>query len=113
MMPDIQLERMLGKLVRFTKTIEPLMFSKVDEVSMRKFHTTESLYSIPEDSQFTDCKKGDVWAGEKTYCWFKGSYQVAPHLAGQHLYLYPHIGGYEMMMWSMVYPLAFSAPKSL
>jgi len=99
MMPDRQLERMLGKLVRFIKTIEPLMFTKVDEVPMKKYHTTESLYSIPDESNFKDCKKGDIWEGEKTYCWFKGSYKVLSSLAGQNLYLYPHIGGYEMMMW--------------
>lgn len=99
MLTEKQLIRMQEKLERFEKTLEELMFQPVDRISMSKYQTEEGLDQIPADYLFTSAKAGDVWGGEKTYCWFKGRYQVPDQYDGKDLYLRPNIGGYEAMMW--------------
>lgn len=94
-----QIDRMLSKLQRFETTLEPLMFQKIGEVTMGKFHTDQQFHTIPEDSKFEPCESGDRYKGEGTYCWFKGSYNVPPQYDGKSLYIMPHIGGYEAMLW--------------
>ena len=94
-----QQERIIGKLVRFEETLERLTFTKIDEISMKKYQTKEPLDTIPDESLFTPCEKGEEWGGEGMYCWYKGTYEVPGQYAGQNLYLRPHIGYYEAMLW--------------
>ncbi|HIS68780.1 MAG TPA: alpha-mannosidase [Candidatus Gallacutalibacter stercoravium] len=99
MLNEKQTAQMMAKLTRLQDTLQELMFEKVDEVPVCWYKTEERLHRIPDDGLFTPCKKGDQWGGEGAYCWFKGSYTVPDRLAGQTLYLYPHVGGYEGFMW--------------
>ncbi|MDF2540634.1 MAG: hypothetical protein K0S47_352 [Herbinix sp.] len=99
MQSDRQIDKMLSKLRRFENTIAPMMFEKIDEVSMKKFQTPDQFHDIPEDGVFTTCEKGDRWGGESTYCWFKGKYTVPEKFDGKTLYVYPKIEGYEAMLW--------------
>ena len=94
-----QQQRIIGKLVRFEETLERLTFTKIDEITMKKYQTQEPLDTIPDDSLFTPCEKGEEWGGEAMYCWYKGAYQVPEQYAGQNLYLRPRIGYYEAMLW--------------
>ena len=94
-----QQQRIIGKLVRFEETLERLTFTKIDELSMKKYQTIEPFDTIPDDHLFTPCNKGEQWGGEGMYCWYKGTYQVPEQYAGQNLYLRPKIGYYEAMLW--------------
>ena len=66
---------------------------------MKVYPTKESLYRIPDKALFEPCEKGTRWEEEGLYCWFEGCYQVPESLAGQTLHIYPHIDGYEGLLW--------------
>lgn len=99
MYTEKQQERLLDKLKKFEENLEPLLFEKIGEVPMKKFQTAESYDRIPEDALFIPCEKGDIWSGEGTYCWFKGSFCVPAEWDGKELFVSPRIGGYEGMLW--------------
>lgn len=99
MLNDKQTERMLGKLKRFEKTIEPYIFTQVDTLDVGIFRTPERLHHIPESSLFVQASPGEVWGGEGQYCWLKGSYTVKSELDQQTLFLKPHVGGHETLLW--------------
>lgn len=99
MYTDKQQKRLLEKLKKFEENLEPLLFEKIGEVPMKKFQTPDSYDRIPDDALFVPCEKGDIWSGEGTYCWFKGSLCVPAEWDGKELFAYPRIGGYEGMLW--------------
>ncbi|HHX11540.1 MAG TPA: alpha-mannosidase, partial [Clostridiales bacterium] len=99
MLTDRQVDIMLGKLVRLETSLEGLLFEKVDEVIMKGLHTDGRYHTIPEESLFTPCQSGDTWEGEGSYCWFLGKYKVDKKFAGESLYIYPKIDGYEGLLW--------------
>lgn len=111
MLTDKQIERMLGKLKRFESTIEPFIFEKVDELECTAYLTTEQHHQIPDASLFTNIEKGWIWGGEGAYCWFTARYTVPADLAGQDLYVRPHIGGYEALLWVNGEPFGTFASK--
>lgn len=111
MLTDKQIERMLGKLKRFESTIEPSIFEKVGELECAAFETLEQFHNIPEAALFTDIKKGWRWSGEGAYCWFTSRYTVSADLAGQDLFIRPHIGGYEALVWVNGEPFGTFASK--
>lgn len=111
MYTDRQLDRLLGKLSRFEKTLEPLMFEKIGEIEVMQYPTEKSYDAVPEDSCFVPCKKGDAWGGEWSYCWYKGSYTVPEEYDGENFYVYPKIGGYEAMLWVNGVPHGIFADK--
>lgn len=95
-----QIERMLSKLKRFETTLESLLFEKKDQIAdITMFQTMEQHHSIPDDNLFKSCQSGEIWGEESAYCWFKGQYTVPGELAGQTLYLYPRVEGYEALLW--------------
>lgn len=100
MLNEPQIKRMLEKLQQLEITLEPYVFQKQDELSLKKYETTEKLNSIPADaSLYTSISRGDTWGQELGNCWLKGSYTVPQELDGQSLYAYPRMGGYEIMLW--------------
>jgi alpha-mannosidase len=99
MLAEKQLERLLGKLKRFESLLEPLIFEKVGEMNARAFQTVEPHHAIPDRSVFMPGKKGWHWGAEGAYCWFLGEFTVPENLEGRRLYIRPHIGGYEAMLW--------------
>ncbi|ULL15140.1 alpha-mannosidase [Paenibacillus sp. H1-7] len=99
MLNEKQTERMLGKLRRFEQTIEPLIFTKVDTFDAEIYRTQERLHQIPESHLFIKASPGEKWGGEGNYCWFKGKYQVKQQLDNQSLFLKPHVGGHESLLW--------------
>lgn len=99
MLTDRQVEVMLGKLVRLETSLEELLFEKVDEVTMKALHTDGRYHVIPDEGLFSPCRPGDSWEGEGSYCWFLGQYKVDKRLAGESLYIYPKIDGYEGLLW--------------
>lgn len=99
MYTEKQLERMLGKLKRLEKMLEPKLFYTVGTVPMKAFLTDGSHHDVPEESCFSPCDDGTVFEGQGIYCWFRGSYTVPEELEGRTLFVYPKIRGYEGMLW--------------
>ncbi|WP_220138846.1 alpha-mannosidase [Paenibacillus anseongensis] len=99
MLNEKQTERMLGKLKRFEKTIEPYIFTKVDTLDVEIYRTPERLHRIPESHLFVQASSGEVWGGEGNYCWLKGTYKVKQELDQMTLFLKPHVGGHETLLW--------------
>ncbi len=106
-----QTEQTLEKLKRLERMIEPHLFEKVDEVEMKGFQTAADQYSIPEEDCFSVCRKGTVYQGEGIYAWFRGKYQVPDKLAGNSLFIWPRIQGYEGMLWVNGVPYGNFASK--
>lgn len=100
MLNNPQIKRMLDKLTQLAITLEPYVFEKQDCLTVKKYQTKEQLYSPPADtSLYSEVKSGDIWGEERAYCWFSGEYIVPDKLSGQPLYVYPHIGSYETMLF--------------
>ncbi|WP_040952824.1 alpha-mannosidase [Gorillibacterium massiliense] len=99
MLNDKQIDRMLSKLKRFETSLESLLFEAIGNVPMSKFHTDRQWHTIPDASLFEECRPGDRYQGEGTYCWFKGSYTVPEKYSGSTLYIRPKVEGYEAMLW--------------
>lgn len=99
MYTETQLKRMLEKLRRYEKMLEPKLFTVEDTVDMKAFLTDGSHHSVPEEKCFSECADGTVFEGEGIYCWFRGRYRVPESLEGKTLFVYPRIRGYEGMLW--------------
>ena len=111
MLNQAQIDRMITKLNRFAEAVEPHIFIKVDELkNMGKCHVNKQYHSIPE-LPFEEVKNGSKWSGEGTYCWFRGEYTVPEALAGKTLFVKPHIGGYEAMLFVNGKPFGTFATK--
>ncbi len=99
MMHEKQIGRALNKLEQLLMTLEPRMFEKHDTVPMVKYETSVRYNALPEDAEFTPANKGDVWGKELGYCWFDGTYTVPEKLDGKDLFVMPHFGSYETMLF--------------
>lgn len=100
MLTENQIARMLKKLERFESTLEPYLFRKVDALEdCRALRTTEQHHSIPEEFLLESIEPGFTWGSQSEYCWFVLQYTVPKALAGKDLFIRPHIGGYEAMLW--------------
>ena len=111
MLNDKQIERLLGKMERFIEQLEPHIFVKVGELeNVEKCHVDKRYHSIPE-LPFEKAQKGMQWKGEGTYCWFKGEFTVPEELSGKTLFIKPHIGGYEALLFVNGKPFGTFASK--
>ncbi len=111
MLNNKQLERFLGKMGSFIERMEPYIFVKVGELeNVEKCHVNERYHKEP-DLPFTKAQKGEYWEGEGTYCWFRGEFTVPEELAGQTLFIKPHIGGYEALLFVNGKPFGTFASK--
>lgn len=111
MLNNPQIERMIRKLERFADNIEPWIFEKVGEWENASFcHVDRQYHTIP-DLPFEPAVKGLKWEGESTYCWFRGDFTVPAELAGKTLFIRPHIGGYEAMLFVNEKPFGTFATK--
>ncbi len=100
MLAEKQTERMLRKLERFEKTLDPMLFRKVAKIDEVKFYeTTDRLYEIPDDSLCTSKKSGETWGQEEAFGWFKAEFTVPDELDGKSIFLMPHTEGYESLLW--------------
>lgn len=107
-----QIERLLKKLQRLEKAIEPLIFEKVDSITeFEIYHTKESLTCVPSDDKFTKASAGCEWGGEDTYYWMKAQYTVPEALDGRQIYLYPRVDFYEALFFKNKVPYGIFANK--
>ena len=111
MLNDVQIKRFLGKMESFIERMEPHIFVKVGELeNVTKCHV-DKRYNKAPDLPFDPAVKGEEWEGEGTYCWFKGEFTVPENLAGQTLFIKPHIGGYEALLFVNGKPFGTFASK--
>ncbi len=112
MLNNPQLQRVLSKLERFKDQIEPHIFEKQCELeNVEFFHAgTKQYHTIPE-SGFAPVEKGMKWSGESSYCWFKSQFTVPENLDGKTVFVMPHIGGYEALLWVDGVPFGTFATK--
>ncbi len=99
MMNQPQIGRVLNKLDMFLNELEPMMFIPHETVSMNKYETSVRYDAIPQDAVFTPAIQGESWGKELSYCWFDGTYTVPEKLAGKNLFVMPHFGSYETMLF--------------
>lgn len=100
MLTQRQLQQTLQKLERLERTLDPYLFQTVDQVpNCRAMRTQEDLHALPDTAQLKEIAPGYTWGAEGEYCWFVTQYTVPAHLAGADLFLKPHIGGYEGLLW--------------
>lgn len=106
-----QIGKLFEKLETFTELIEPKIFVKIGELDDVQFcHVDRQYHSIP-DLPFDKAEKGMTWSGEGTYCWFKGKYAVPAEYEGKTLFIKPHMGGYEAMLFVDGKPFGTFATK--
>lgn len=110
---DAQTERMLGKLKRLEKTLEPYIFTGIGEAEVRRFETGKQYHQIPDDRDVTyiETQKGDKWGKEGSYCWFRGTVRIPEEYRGHSIYINPRAGGYEGMLWVNGVPAGIFANK--
>lgn len=106
-----QLDRMFEKIERFQRQIEPHIFEKVGEWEDVSYCQVDRQYHSLPDLPFKKAEKGLIWQGEKTYCWFDGSYTVPAELDGKTLFIWPHIEGYEALLFVNGMPYGTFATK--
>ncbi len=112
MLTEKQIQRMLGKLDRFEKLLDPLLFTKVAETcGVSAYQTPERLYEIPDDSLFAPIEKGWVWGAARSFCWFKTEFIVPEELDGKDIFIRPHTQGYETLLWVNGEPYGTFATK--
>lgn len=114
MLNDAQNGKLLSKLRRAMEVFEPYIFTKVAQLPFTMYETAERLEKIPEKSLFAAPNQRPSefeWGGEGKYCWFLTQYTPPEALAGQPLYLYPELGGYEAMLWVDGQPYGTYATK--
>lgn len=113
MFTEKQIDRMLGKLRDFERTLEGQLFERVDAMEMQAFHTDGRWHEVPPREHFLPVREGSAFEGEGGYCWFRGNYTVPDRLDGRTLYIWPRIQGYEGMLWVDGEPYGNFASKIL
>lgn len=100
MLNNAQIKRMLGKLVRLEKTLEPYVFTAIGDIKVKRYQTPQQHHSVPQDeSLYIDTSRGDAWGGEGVYCWFRGKTRIPAQYAGKTVFINPKVGGYEGLLW--------------
>lgn len=100
MLNNAQIDRMLSKLKQLETTMDTYVFTKKCSIDVKKFETDKQLYNVPNDENiYSNIKTGDKWGHERSYCWFKGNFTVPKDLENVPLYIYPHFGSYEALLY--------------
>ncbi len=100
MLAEKQVERMLAKLKRFEKILDPMLFKKAAKIDTVGFYeTTDRLYEIPDNSMFSAINSGETWGREEAFGWFKTQFTVPEELDGKTIFVMPHTEGYETLLW--------------
>lgn len=114
MLNDAQNRKLIGKLKRALEVFEPYVFTKIAQLPYTMYETADRLETVPDATLAAAPETrptGKTWGGEGCYCWFLTQYTPPNELAGQPLYLYPELGGYEAMLWVNGEPYGTFATK--
>ncbi len=99
MLNEVQIQRMLKKLRGFEDMLEPMLFEKIGEPQVEAWVADKQYHDIPADKPFAPIASGWQWGADGQYCWLKGSFTVPEELDGRDLFIKPHVGFYEAMLW--------------
>lgn len=100
MLNPAQTRRMLSQLRRMLDTYRPRMFEAVASPDFRLFETGEEFFSPPGDGYpWREIRAGELWGSPRSYGWFRSRLEGLPELQGKALYLFPHFGGVEGMLF--------------
>lgn len=99
MLNEPQIDKLLGKIKRFQDCLEPMIFDTYETIDFNQFVTKDRLHEIPDDSKFAPIERGSTWYGKDAYSWYKASFTVPQELAGKDLFIKPHMGGYEALLF--------------
>lgn len=104
MLNPTQTERMLLKLRRMQETYAPLLFEPVLSLDFLLWETEEELFSPPEHADWRPLSPGETWGAPRSYGWFQASLRPDSSLSGKALYLRPHFGGAEGLLYVNGFP---------
>lgn len=99
MLNEPQIEKLLDKIKRFQERLEPMIFDTYTTIDFNQFVTKDRLHEIPDDSKFAPVERGSTWYGKDAYSWYKSSFTVPKELEGKDLFIKPHMGGYEALLF--------------
>ena len=100
MLNDRQLDRMLGKLKKYHRVLDRMLFTKIDTVSeFYSAETEESLYAPPADGEYKKTGAGAAWYGKDRYNWIRFDYTVPEAFAGKDLFVRPMIEAREGLLF--------------
>ncbi len=106
------IENTVFKIRRLAKMLDDLIYEKAGVLrDEKKYITKEHFYEIPDEKLFSPLISGEIWSGEGTNCWIRGKFTVPKELDGKTLYIFPHIGAYEGMLWVNGVPYGNFASK--
>lgn len=91
--------KLMAKLQRFEKTLDPYLFTKIRSLPVCAFVSDKQYHSVPDDTHFEPVKSGWKWGHEYAYCWIKSKYTVPRELDREDIFVMPKIGGSEAMLW--------------
>ena len=110
MLNQPQIRKMIGKIERLENTLYERIFTPVDTVDFAFLQTADWLTTAPNDG-YRAIARGEKWGGEGMYGWFRTTYRVTDALQGKRLFLMPHIGCYEGMLFVNGEPFGTFANK--
>ncbi len=100
MMHERQIEKTVHKIRELYKRLDPYLFRTEDTLKVESYATFDSLFAPPQDDRlYSPVTTGDTWGAEKQYNWFRGTFAVPERLAGLPLFIKPHFGGYEGLLF--------------
>ena len=106
------IENTVFKIRRLAKMLDDLIYEKAGALwDEKKYITKEHFYEIPDEKLFSPLISGEIWSDEGTNCWIRGKFTVPKELDGKTLYIFPHIGAYEGMLWVNGVPYGNFASK--
>lgn len=93
-----QTQRMLRQLRRLLPTYEPKEFTPLAPVDFSLLETKEELFAPPETG-YAPIAPGQSWGQREAFGWFRATVTPPADRKGQALYLLPHFGGTEAMLY--------------
>ncbi len=91
--------KLMAKMQRFEKILNPYLFTKIQSVPVFAFVSQKQLHSVPSDECFVPIQNGWKWGEEGAYCWIKAEYTVPKELEGKDIFVMPRMGGSEALLW--------------
>lgn len=104
MLNPAQTQRMLSKLRRLEETYRPYGFETISSLDFSVLETEEELFTPPDTGAYRPLHVGDPWGIPRGYGWFRTSFTPEKELLGKALYLYPHWGGAEGLLYVNGFP---------
>ncbi len=97
MLNPAQTKRVMGKLRRMLDTYSPYMFRPLETLDFQIYETQEELFCPPQEGR--PIKRGESWGASGSYGWFQAKFVPGGEMKGKAIYLLPHFGGVESLLF--------------